>query len=93
MEPLVFLAFQVGGGYTITLSSFNNENKEIKYSYCHCNPDFIVSIGQNIKKGQVIGKVGPKYVYGVPGNKYKDSTGTPTNGATTRTSSSFWNQD
>lgn len=33
--------------------------------------------------GQVIGKVGPKYVYGVPGNKYSDSSGKPTNGATT----------
>ena len=31
----------------------------------------------------MIGHVGPKYVYGVPGNQYSDSTGKPTNGATT----------
>ena len=36
-----------------------------------------------IKEGQVIGFVGPKYVYGVPGNRYFDSSGKPTNGATT----------
>lgn len=27
--------------------------------------------------------VGPKNVYGVPGNQYKDAEGNPTNGATT----------
>ena len=27
--------------------------------------------------------MGPKNVYGVPNNKYKDSNGNPTNGATT----------
>ena len=32
---------------------------------------------------------GSKYVYGVPGNPYFDSSGKPTNGATTRLSSSF----
>ena len=36
-------------------------------------------------QGQIIANVGPKYVYGVPGNKYTDSTGKPTNGATTGT--------
>ena len=35
---------------------------EIKYSYCHCNPNFIITVGQSIKKGQIIGQVGPKYV-------------------------------
>lgn len=27
--------------------------------------------------------MGPKNVYGVPGNQYRDSDGNPTNGATT----------
>ena len=37
-----------------------------------------------IKQGQIIGNVGPKYVYGVAGNTYSDPlTGKPTNGATT----------
>ena len=34
-------------------------------------------------KGDLIGHVGPKYVYGVSGNTYKDADGRPTNGATT----------
>ena len=55
----------------------------MKISYCHVNPNYIVSVGDTVKQGQIIGKVGPKYVYGVLGNKYKDSTGKPTNGATT----------
>ena len=60
-----YTGFLGGGGYTITLTDFNTENGEIKYSYCHCNPNFIVSVGQKVTKGQIIGYVGPKYVYGV----------------------------
>lgn len=36
-----------------------------------------------VKKGDIIGHVGPKNVYDVLGNPYKDSSGNPTNGATT----------
>jgi len=86
-EPLVavtdgeitFTDFLGGGGYTITLTDIGG----IKYSYCHTDPTYIVKKGQNVKKGQIIGYVGPKYVYGVIGNQYKDSNGLPTNGATT----------
>ena len=35
------------------------------------------------KKASLFGYVGPKNVYGVKGNPYKDSNGKPTNGATT----------
>ena len=35
------------------------------------------------KDGDVIATVGPKNVYDVPNNPYKDSNGNPTNGATT----------
>lgn len=35
--------------------------------------------------GNVIGYVGPKNVYGVQNNPYKDLNGNPTNGATTGT--------
>lgn len=76
-----FLGFLGGGGYTITLTDSNNP--EIKYSYCHCNPNFIVELNQIIQKGQIIGYVGSKYVYNVPGNIYKDKNGLQTNGATT----------
>ena len=51
--------------------------------YSHVSPDFIIKNGDFVKQGQIIGNVGPKYVYGVPNNPYKDSSGKPTNGATT----------
>ena len=69
-----FLGFLGGGGFTITLTDSDTSHGEIKYSYCHSNPNFIVTAGQTVVKGQIIGQVGPKYVDGVPGNKYFDST-------------------
>lgn len=80
---ITFREFLGAGGYTITLS-FDN----YKVSYCHCDPNFIVTVGDKIKQGQVIGCVGPKIVYGVKGNQYHDAQGNPTNGATTRSTSS-----
>ena len=80
---ITYVGFLGGGGYTITLTDENKINGEIKYSYCHCNPNFIVSIGDKVYKGQIIGKVGPKYIDNIEGNQYKDSTGKQTNGATT----------
>ncbi len=73
-----FIGFSGAGGYTITI-----ENGSFAISYCHVSPHYEVTIGQKIKKGQTIGKVGPKNVYGVLNNPYKDSNGDPTNGATT----------
>lgn len=46
---ITFCDFLGAGGYTITLS-FEN----FKVSYCHCDPNFIVSVGDKIKQGQVI---------------------------------------
>ncbi len=83
---ITFRNFLGAGGYTITLS-FGN----FKVSYCHSDPNFIVNVGDKIKQGQVIGNVGPKYVSGVPGNQYHDSSGRETNGATTRLSFTSWN--
>ena len=48
---ITFRQFLGAGGYTITLS-FDN----IKVSYCHCDPNFIVEEGQEVKQGQVIRK-------------------------------------
>lgn len=61
MVKLLFYGFLGAGGYTITLS-FDN----YKVTYCHVSPNFIVSVGEEVKQGQVIGNVGPKYIYGVP---------------------------
>ena len=76
---ITFTGFLGGGGYTITLSTTDG----LKITYCHVSPNYIVSKGDKIEQGQIIGKVGPKYVDNVPGNIYKDSTGKYTNGATT----------
>lgn len=75
---ITYTGFLGGGGFTITLSSNN-----FKITYCHVSPNFMVHTGDIVKKGEVIGVVGPKNVYGVPGNQYKDANGNPTNGATT----------
>lgn len=75
---ITYTGFLGGGGYTITLSS-----KDMKITYCHVSPNFLVKVGDNVTRGQIIGQVGPKYVYGVKGNNYTDEQGRPTNGATT----------
>ena len=53
--------------------------------YCHVSPNFLVYSGQNVNQGDLIANVGPKNVYGINNNPYKDSDGRPTNGATTGT--------
>lgn len=75
---ITYTGFFGGGGFTITLS-----NDNMKITYCHVSPKFIVEVGQIVQRGEVIGQVGPKYVYGVKGNTYTDENGKPTNGATT----------
>lgn len=75
---ITYTGFLGGGGYTITLSIDN-----MKITYCHVSPLYIVKVGDEVKRGEIIGHVGPKYVYGVKGNTYKDKNGLPTNGATT----------
>lgn len=75
---ITYVGFLGGGGYTITLTADN-----MKITYCHVSPKFIVSVGDEVEKGEWISNVGPKNVYGVIGNTYKDKDGNPTNGATT----------
>lgn len=48
---ITFTDFLGGGGYTITLSTGN-----LKITYCHVNPNYIVSVGDIVKQGQVIRK-------------------------------------
>ena len=75
---ITFTGFLGGGGYTITLSVNN-----LKITYCHVSPNYIVKKNDIVTQGMVIGYVGPKNVYGVAGNQYYDENGNPTNGATT----------
>ena len=58
---ITYVGFLGGGGYTITITSDN-----MKITYCHISPKFIVDVGDEIKKGEWIANVGPKNVYGVP---------------------------
>ena len=76
---ITFIGFLGGGGYTITITNADG----LKISYCHVSPNYIVSVGQIVEQGEIIGNVGPKYVYGVVGTTSKDASGNPTNGATT----------
>ncbi|MBR3133836.1 MAG: M23 family metallopeptidase [Clostridia bacterium] len=78
---VTFASWGAGGGYTITYQLDNYP--DIKISYCHVSPIILVSLRESIHKGQVIGSVGPKNVYGIINNPYKDSNGNPTNGAST----------
>lgn len=73
-----FIGFNGSGGYAIHL-----KNGNLQFIYHHVSPNYIISVGEHVYSGQVIGQVGPKNVYGVKNNPYKDSSGKPTNGATT----------
>ena len=73
-----FTGFSGSGGYTITYTCQN-----YVITYHHVSPNYIVSINDTVYKGQIIGQVGPKNVYGIPNNPYKDKNGNPTNGSTT----------
>ena len=73
-----YTGFYGAGGYTVTIKSDN-----FTISYCHVSPTFLVSVGQYVTKGSIIATVGPKNVYAIPNNPYKDSDGNPTNGAST----------
>ena len=75
---VTYTGFSGAGGYTVTI-----KNDNFTISYCHVSPFFLVSVGEFVLKGTVIANVGPKNVYNVPNNPYKDSNGNPTNGAST----------
>ena len=75
---VTYTGFKGANGYSVCI-----ENNSFLFTYSHVSPDFIVYVGQTVYKGQLIGNVGPKNVYDIPNNPYKDSNGNPTNGATT----------
>ena len=75
---ITYIGFNGAAGYSIHLKS-----KNFQFYYHHVSPNYIVSVNDIVKAGQLIGKVGPKNVYGIKNNPYKDYNGEPTNGATT----------
>ncbi len=78
---VTFASWGAGGGYTIVLQLTNYDNLTV--SYCHTSPTMFVKYGEYVSKKEIIGMVGPKNVYGINNNPYKDENGNPTNGATT----------
>ena len=71
---VTFIGFNGANGYTVTITNGN-----ISSSYSHVSPNFIVYEGQYINQGEIVASVGPKNVYGVPNNPYRDTNGNPTN--------------
>ncbi len=80
---VTFSGWGAGGGYTVTVQL--NNYPDLKFSFCHVSPILLVKEDDQIKRGEIIAKVGPKNVYGINNNQYKDENGNPTNGATTGT--------
>ena len=75
---VTYIGFNGSGGYAIHI-----RNNNLEFIYHHVSPYYIIDIDDYVYSGQIIGQVGPKNVYGVKNNPYKDSNGNPTNGATT----------
>lgn len=75
---VTYIGFYGANGYTVRVS-----DGYYTANYSHISPYFLVYVGQYVNTGDIIATVGPKNVYGVPNNPYKDSNGNPTNGATT----------
>ena len=73
-----FIGFNGSAGYSIHI-----KNNNLEFFYHHVSPNYIIKVDNYVYAGQVIGHVGPKNVYGVKNNPYKDTNGNPTNGATT----------
>lgn len=83
-----FVGWYGANGYTIIITHSNN----YKSTYGHVSPNFLVSLGDTVKKGDLIAKVGPKYVDKKSYTTYIDKNGKYTNGATTRATSTFFNR-
>ena len=73
-----FVGFKGAGGCTVIIDSGS-----FSISYCHVSSNYLVNIGDIIYAGNIIANVGPKNIYNIPNNPYKDKNGNPTNGATT----------
>lgn len=75
---ITYIGFNGANGYTIIL-----ESSPYTISYSHISPNYMVFLNQFVKKGEIIGTVGPLYITNIKNNPYKDKNGKQTNGATT----------
>ncbi len=82
---VTYVGWYGANGYTIIIE----HSQDYKSIYGHVSPDFLVSINTPVSKGELIAKVGPKYITPKSYTTYRDASGKYTNGATTRTSSTF----
>lgn len=82
---VTYIGFYGANGYTIRIS-----DGLYTANYSHVSPYFLVYLGQNITKGDMIATVGPKHVYDVPNNPYKDSNRKSNKWRYYRSSSSFF---
>ena len=76
---VIFTGFNGANGHTIIIKNNNYE-----YIYSHVSPNYIIKPNDIISPNQIIGFVGPKYLI-IGNEKYTDSSGKFTNGATTGT--------
>ncbi len=74
-----YVGWYGANGYSVLISHENG----IVSTYSHISNNFLVSVGDDVLKGDIIANVGPKYIAGPPNNPYHDSSGRSTNGATT----------
>lgn len=74
-----YVGWYGANGYTVLVAHENN----VVSTYSHISNSFLVSIGDEVKKGDIIATVGPKYIEAIPNNPYTDNSGNQTNGATT----------
>lgn len=76
-SKVIYTGFKGAFGYTIMLKDLYTN---YIYLYAHVDPKFKVKVNQYVKKGDVIGNIGPKYVENSP---IKDYTNRGINGYTT----------
>lgn len=81
-----FVGWYGANGYTVIIHHANGYQS----IYGHISPNFIISEGDKVQKGQLIAKVGPKYIEATNYTNYIDKNGKYTNGATTRSPSPFF---
>lgn len=55
---VIFASWSASGGYMVKIQ----HDGDLQSSYCHLDEEIYVKKGDRVLKGEVIGKVGPKYL-------------------------------